>query len=82
MFSITVALPLSAGRMVMLVFCFKFFSAALSVLVKLSLGFEEFLMILTVSCLASSAVSTGSDCTAFSTLARMSSIGVDRGVTA
>ena len=45
MFSITVALPLSAGRMVMLVFCFKFFSAALSVLVKLSLGFEEFLMI-------------------------------------
>ena len=39
-------------------------------------------MILTVSCLASSAVSTGNDCTAFSTLASMSSIGMDRGVTA
>ena len=38
-------------------------------------------MILTVSCLASSALSTGNDRTAFSTLARMSSIGVDRGVT-
>jgi len=79
---ITVALPLSAGRMVRLVFSFKLFSAALSALVRLSLGIGEFFIILTVSCLASSAVSTGSDLTAFSTPVRMSSIGVYRGVTA
>ena len=54
----------------------------LSVLVRLSLGLGEFFIILTVSCVASSAVSTGSDLTAFSTPVRMSSIGVYRGVTA
>ena len=54
----------------------------LSVLVRLSLGLGEFFIILTVSCVASSAVSTGSDCTAFSTPAKMSSVGMYRGVTA
>jgi hypothetical protein len=69
---------LSAGRMVGLVFSFKLFSAALSVLVRLSLGLWEFFIILTVSCLASSAFSIGSDLTAFSTPVRMSSIGWTR----
>ena len=82
MFRITVALLLSAGRMVRLEFSFKLFSAALSVFVKLSLGLWEFIIILTVSCLASSAVSIGRDYTAFSTPANMSSIGVCRGVKA
>ena len=60
----------------------RFLSVALSVLVKLSLGLEALFMILTVSCLASSALSTGRDCTAFSTPASKSSIGTLRGVTA
>jgi hypothetical protein len=54
----------------------------LSALVQLSLGLEELFIILTVSCLASSAISTGRDCTAFSIPAKMSSIGIVRGVTA
>jgi hypothetical protein len=33
----------------------------------LSLGLEALFIIVTVSCLASSAISTGGDCTAFST---------------
>jgi len=47
----------------------------------LSLGLEEIFIILTVSCLASSAISTGRDCTAFSTPGKTSSIGIQRGVT-
>jgi hypothetical protein len=45
----------------------RFLSAVLSVLVRLSLGLEALFMILTFSCLASSALSTGRDRTAFST---------------
>ena len=66
MLRITVALPLSAGRMVSSVFFFKVLSASLSALIKLSLGLEELFIILTVSCLASSTIFTGTDCTAFS----------------
>ena len=76
-----VALPLSAGRMVRLVFFFRVFNAALSVPVNLSLGLVELFIILTVSYLASSAISTDMDCTVFSTPAKMSSIGTERGVT-
>ena len=61
MFSTTIAFPLSAGRMVRSVLSFRVFSAALSVFFRLSLGREELFMILTVSCLASSAISTGRD---------------------
>jgi len=71
---------LSAGRTVRSVFFFKFLSASLSALVKLSLGLELF-VILMVSSLAS-AISTGRDCTAFSTPAKMTSIGIVCGVTA
>jgi hypothetical protein len=73
---------LSAGRMVRFTLSFRVFSAALSVFLKLCLGREEFFIILTVSCLTSSAISTDRDSTAFSTPARMSSMGVERGVTA
>ena len=58
---LTVALPLSAGRMVRFTLFFRVFSAALSVLFRLSLGRDEFFKILTVSCLASSAFSMGKD---------------------
>jgi len=68
--------------MVRLLFFFRVFNAVLSVLVKMSLDLEELFIILTVSYLASSAISTGSDCTAFSTPAKMSSIGTERGITA
>ena len=70
------AFPLSAGRMVRFTLSFRVFSAALSVLFRLSLGRDEFFRILTVSCLASSAFSTGKDRIAFSTPVRMSSMGV------
>ena len=63
-------------------FFFRFFSAALSVLVKLSLGLEKHFIILMVSCLVSFAISAGRDCTAFSTPAELSSMGIERGVTA
>jgi hypothetical protein len=53
-------------------FFFKVLGASLSALVKLSLGLEELFIILTVSCLASSAISTGRNCTAFATPAKMS----------
>ena len=76
------ALPLSAGRMVRFTLSFRVFSAALSVFFRLSLGRDGFFKILTVSCLASSALSTGKDRIAFSTPVRMSSMGVARGVTA
>jgi len=78
----TVALPLSAGRMLRWVLFFSVLSAALSVLVRLSLVLEAVLIILTVSCLASSAFSTGKVKTAFSTLARISSMGTARAATA
>ena len=57
-------------------------SAALSVLVRLSLVLAAVLMILTVSFLASSAFSNGKDSTAFFTPTRISSMGVARGATA
>ena len=57
-------------------------NASFSALVKLSVGLEELLIILTVSCLAFSAISTCRDCNAFSTPAKMSSIGIVLGVTA
>ena len=82
MVSTTIALPLSAGRMVRFMLSLRVFSAALSVFLKLSLGHEELFVILTVSCLASSAISTDRDSTAFSTPASMSSIGVEHGATA
>ena len=82
MFKITVALPLSFGKIVRSVFFFMERNASLWALVRLSLGLEELFMILTVSSLASSAVSSGRNCIAFSTPARISSIGVLRGVTA
>ena len=82
MFKITVALPLSAGRMVRFMFFFREHNASLSALVRLSLGLEGLFMILTVSCLASSAFSSGRNCIAFLTPARISSIGVMHGVTA
>ena len=74
-----VALPLSVGRMERLVLFFKVFSVSLSALVKLSLGLEKLFIILTVSCLAYSAISTDRDSTALSTSA---SIGIVHGVTA
>ena len=52
MFRITVALPLSAGSMVRFVLSFRFFSAVLSALLRLSLGRFMFLRILTVSATA------------------------------
>ena len=76
------ALPLSAGKMVSSELFLRFLSAALSVLVRLSLGLEALLKILIVSCLTSSALSTGRDCTAFSTPVSKSSMGILRGVTA
>jgi len=45
--------------MVRFVLCLRVLSAALYVLFKLSLGCEELFIILTISCLASSAISTG-----------------------
>jgi hypothetical protein len=62
-----VVFPLSAGRMVSLVFCLRFCRASLSFLVRFSLGRTEFFIILTVSCLASSAFSTGRGFITFST---------------
>jgi len=47
--------------MVRAVFFFKVRNALLSTLVKMSPGLEELVIILTVSGLASSAISTGSD---------------------
>ena len=82
MLRISVALPLSAGRMVRFVFFFRVFNTVLSVLVKFSLGLEELFIILMVSWLASSAISTGRNFTAFSTPAKMPSIDIERGVTA
>ena len=79
---ITVALPLYAGRMVSWVLSFNVLSAILSFLVRLFLVLVVVLMILTESCLASSACSTGKDRTAFSIPARTSSIGGARGATA
>ena len=81
MLRIRVALPLSAGRMVRSVFFVKVFSASLSALVKLFPGLEELLIILTVSCLVSPAISIGRDCTAFSTPNKMSSTVIVRGGT-
>ena len=60
-------LPLFAGRMARSVFFFKVRNASLSAFVKLSLGLEELFIFLRVSCLASSTISTGRDCTALST---------------
>ena len=80
-FRITVAFPLSAGRIVISELFLRFLSVALSVLVVIS-GFGGTFMILTVSCLASSALSTGRNCTAFLTPVSKSSIGTLRGVTA
>ena len=82
MLSTTVAFPLSTGRMVRFTLSFRVFSAALSVFFRLSVGREEFFKILTAACLASSAFSIGKDRIAFSTLVRMSSMGVDLGFTA
>ena len=83
MFRTTIAFPLSAGSMVSSMLFLRLFSAALSVLLKLSLGREEFFFrILTVSCLVSSAISSGRDSTAFSIPVSMSLMGVERGVTA
>ena len=76
------AFPLSAGKIVSSEMFLRFLSAALSVLVKLSLGLEALLMILIVSSLTSSAHSTGSDCTAFSTPVNKSSMRMLLGVTA
>ena len=73
--STSVALPLSARRIVRSVFFRRSPSALLSVPVKLPFGLEESLSILTVSCLASSAISTGSDLTAFYTPVRISCMG-------
>ena len=81
MLSITVAFPLSAGRMLRFSLFFMVFIAALSVLFRLYLGRGGFFKILTI-CLASSAFSIGKDDIAFSTPVRMSSMGVDCGVTA
>jgi hypothetical protein len=67
--------------MVRSVFFFKVLDASLSALVKFSMGLEELFIILNVSYLASSAISTGRDCNAFSNPAKMSSIGIVRGVT-
>ena len=57
-------------------------SAVLSVLVRLSVGLFARLIILTDSCLASSAISEGSDLMAFSTPVSRSSMVDLRGVTA
>ena len=76
------ALPLSAGKMVSSELFLRFLSAALSVLVRLFLGLEALFMILIVSCLTSSALSTGRGCTAFSTPVSKSSMGMLCGVTA
>ena len=81
-FLITVAFPLSAARMVRSVFFLNERSAVLSVLVRLSVGLLARLMILTYSCLASSAIYEGSDLMAFSTPVSRSSMGGLRGVTA
>ena len=79
---ITVALPLSSGRMVRWVLSFSVLSAILSFLVRLSLVLIVVLMILTDSCLASSVFSTGKDRTALPIPTRISSMGVARGATA
>jgi hypothetical protein len=67
--STTVALPSYAGRMVGYV-SFRRALSASSQRVKLSVGLEESLIILTLSSLASSAVSAGSNLTEFSTPVR------------
>jgi hypothetical protein len=72
---ITVALPLSAGRMVRCVLSFNVLSAILSFLIRLSWAFLVVLMILTDSCLTSSAFSAGKHRAAFSIPPIISSMG-------
>jgi len=57
-------------------------NAELSLYPKFSLGREELFIVITVSCLASSAISRGRDSTALSTPARKSPIRVVHGVNA
>ena len=65
MFSTTVAFRLSTGRMVRFVLSLIVSSAALSVLLNLSLRRDDLFVILTFSCLASSATSKRQDISAF-----------------
>jgi len=81
-FSTTVAFPLSAGRMVRFTLYFRVFSAALSVVLKLSLGREEFFYNSHGLLSGLFAISIGKGSTASSTPVRMSSMGVECGVTA
>jgi hypothetical protein len=80
--NITVAFPLYAGNMVSSLFPLIVRSASFSALFRLCAGLEAFFIILTVSCLASSACSTGRFRMAFSIPANVSSIGLVLGVMA
>lgn len=71
MLKITVAFPLSAGKMVRPISLQTSFKALVSALVRLSVGFKKSLTTFTVSNLISSAVSGGNDLTAFSTPIRI-----------
>jgi len=71
---------LSAGGMVRFVLPLSVLNAEVSLFLKFSLGREELFIVLTVSFLPSSAISRGTDSTAFSTPGKMSSIDVEHGV--